>query len=362
MFTLSELDSIPDSEIINLIFSPGFSSADIITDLSGRGVGMDVVKKNIIEHLKGAIQIETKQGQGTKFYIRLPLTMAIIHVLFITVSNMTFAIPANFIDEIIRVSETKLISIMNRKAIRLRGQIIPVIHLNDILKINKELTDKKDTNKTQIDQDYDIKELLVLITSIANENLGVIIDSLLDEEDMVIKPLPAHMKNIPYVSGGIISGNNEIFNVLHMPKIIEAAKEIHNVSGIESDSKAEKKQKYILVVDDSISTREIEKSILESYGYIVSLASDGIEAFEKTKEFQFDLIITDVEMPNLDGFSLTEKLRKDELYKNTPIILVTSLDKEEDKKKGILAGADAYIVKGDFEQSALLETVRNLAG
>ncbi|QTA82104.1 Two component system response receiver/histidine kinase, CheW-like [Desulfonema limicola] len=360
IFTLPELESIPDSEIINLIFSPGFSSADIITDLSGRGVGMDVVKKNLIENLKGAIQIETKQGRGTKFYIRLPMTMAIIHVLFITVSNMTFAIPANFIDEIIRTSETKLINIMNKKAIRLREQIIPVIHLNDILKIKNDLPEQKDINKTQ--ESYDIPELLILITSVGNEKLGVIINSLLDEEDMVIKPLPAHMKNIPYVSGGIISGNNEIFNVLHMPKIVEAAKEIHSLTGLEPENLTEKTPKHILVVDDSVSTREIEKSILESYGYFVSLASDGVEAFEKTKAFQFDLIITDVEMPNLDGFSLTEKLRQDELYKNTPIILITSLDKEEDKKKGILAGADAYIVKGDFEQSALLETVRNLVG
>ncbi|MCP4105391.1 MAG: hybrid sensor histidine kinase/response regulator [Desulfobacteraceae bacterium] len=353
LFDKDELDSIPETEIINLIFHPGLSSSDIITDLSGRGVGMDVVKKNIIEDLKGSISIETKHGMGTSFHIRLPLTMAVIHVLFVNVSDMTFAVPANYIDEIIKIPETEIISVMDKKAVRLREQIIPIVNLTDILGLVSTTL-----NSTQDDE----RDFLILIASMGNEKLGVIIDSLLDEEDMVIKPLPSHMKDIQLVSGAIISGKNEIFNVLNMPKIIEVAKDMKIQARMLAEAADEHKTINILVVDDSISTREIEKGILESYGYSVSLAGDGIEGFEKAKSFPYDMIISDIEMPHLDGFSLTEKLRNDKEYKDTPIILVSSLDKEEHKKRGILAGADAYIVKGDFEQSELLDTVQSLVG
>jgi len=348
LFTHAEMETVPESEIISLIFLPGFSSTDIVTDISGRGVGMDVVKKNVIEDLKGGIQTETAPGKGTVFHIRLPLTMAVIHVLFIRVEQMTFAVPANYIDEIIRIHPAKVIKVTERMAVRLREQIIPIVPLRDILSLPARKADQMDT------------EYLILITSLGSEKLGVIIDALIDEEDMVIKPLPAHMRHIPFVSGCIISGGNEIFNVLHLPRIIESAREIR--VGRRPDAKPAAKPRHILVVDDSLSTREIEKSILESYGYTVSLAQNGTEAFEKAGKNHYDLIITDVEMPELDGFSLTKKLRTEEQYKDIPIILVTSLDKEEDKKKGILSGADAYIVKGDFEQSALLDTVRSLLG
>ncbi|MGE0084609.1 MAG: response regulator [Desulfococcaceae bacterium] len=348
IFTAAEIESIPESEIISLIFLPGFSSSDIVTDISGRGVGMDVVKKNVIEELKGSIQIETAEGKGTVFHIRLPLTMAVIHVLFIRVEDMVFAVPAGYTDEIIRINREKLIQVMERRAVRLRGQIIPIVRLRDILSLPGERPVKPET------------EYLILITSAGSEKLGVIIDALLDEEDMVIRPLPAHMRNIPFVSGCIISGGNEIFSVLHMPRIIESAREVRVRT--RTERKPADKPRHILVVDDSLSTREIEKSILESYGYTVSLAGDGIEGYEKARKNRYDLVITDVEMPKMDGFSLTQKLREEEDCRDIPIILVTSLDKEEDKKRGILAGADAYIVKGDFEQSALLDTVRNLLG
>lgn len=346
IFTPSEIETVPKNEIINLIFRPGFSSKDIVTDISGRGVGMDVVKKNIIDDLKGTVQVETEEGKGCSFHIRLPLTMAVIHVLFIRVSGMSFAVPASYISEIVRLKTEDLIRVTDRRAVRIREQIVPIEYLCTVLEVPAEKTRKKED------------EFLILIASVGNEKMGLIIDALVDEEDMVIKPLPSHMRHIRFVSGCIISGSNEIFNVLHIPRIMESAKEIRRQSSVQP----EKKSLHILVADDSVSTREIEKSILESYGYHVTLAGDGREAYEKTRKYSYDLIVSDVEMPRMDGFSLTRKLREEEEYKDIPIILVTSLDKEEDKRKGIQAGADAYIVKGDFEQSTLVETVRNLLG
>ncbi|RJQ61357.1 MAG: hybrid sensor histidine kinase/response regulator [Desulfobacteraceae bacterium] len=346
LFSEADLDSLTDEETIDLIFLPGFSTSPIITDISGRGVGMDVVKKNIVEGLKGSIKIETKQGKGTRFLMRLPLTLAVMRVLLVEAAGTVFAITAHYVTEIIRVPETEIIHVLNRKAIRLREELIPVAHLETILKLSVK-GPARSTN------------LLMLIVRLGNEKLGLIVDALLDEEDMVIKSLPAHMKNIQLVSGVTISGRNEVLNILHVPGIIKEAGEMREARLPE---KARNDAAQILVVDDSVNTREIEKSILEAYGYAVDLAEDGMEAVEKTREKQYDLIITDVEMPRLDGFSLTERLRKEHTYNDTPIIIMTSREKEEDKKRGILVGANAYIIKGSFDQTNLLETVQNLIG
>ena len=348
MFSESEIADMSETALIDLIFHPGFSTSAIITDVSGRGVGMDVVKRNIVEDLRGSIRIESKEGKGTSFYIRLPMTLAVMRILLVRVMDSMFAITAHNVSEIVRFPKSELINVVDKKAVRLRNEFIPVINLEALLKLN---------GRKQVERD----DLLIIIIYMGSEKMGLIVDELLDEEDMVIKSLPSHMKNINLVSGVTISGKNEIINVLHIPSIIEAAKEMRE-SRIREETKEDLGAVNILVVDDSINTREIEKSILEAYGYKVDLAGDGMEGLEKAKAFKYDLVITDVEMPRMDGFSLTERLRNDEAYKDTPIVIVTSREKEEDKRRGIMVGADAYIVKGSFDQSSLLEIVQNLVG
>jgi chemotaxis protein histidine kinase CheA len=349
LYDSETLNKMHESEIINIIFHDGFSTSRIITDISGRGAGMGVVKENIIEKLKGSIQIKTKTGKGTLFQIRLPLTLANMRVLLFDVSNITFAVGAHYVDEVLRVPRSELIAVVDKKAIRLREQIIPIENLDLILKLQG--------NGDYEETDY----LLIIIVSMGSERMGLIIDSLIDEDDMVVKSLPSHIKNNQLVSGVAISGKNEIINILHIPEIIKISKEFKGISRPKrAVEKEDKKAISILVVDDSVNTREIEREILQAYGYSVTLALDGIDALEKAKNSTFDLIITDIEMPRLDGFSLTEKLRADETYKYTPIVIVTSREKDEDKRRGIEVGADAYIIKGSFDQSNLIETVESL--
>ena len=314
---------------------------------------MDVVRQNIVDDLKGSIRVNTRPGEGTRFDIRLPLTMAVIHVLFVSSSDMTFTLPAHMVSEVLKTPVGEIIQVVNKKAIRLRDQLIPIAWLNDLTGLPPS-------------ENASGEHLIILILNSGNEQLGLVVDELINEESAVIKPLPPHMARNQWVSGCIISGNNEILNVLHIPKLIEAAKLLREGRSPHEKKKSELADDMntirILVVDDSATTREIEKSILESYGYQVTLAGDGQEGLEKALKEKYDLVVTDVEMPRMDGFSLTENLRKDEVYRETPIILVTSLDKESDKQRGIDVGADAYIVKGDFEQSNLLDTIRTLAG
>lgn len=351
MFDEETLDGMSETEILNLIFHHGFSTSPIITDMSGRGVGMEVVKKSIVEELKGSLNLESTEGRGAAFQIRLPLSLAIMHVMLVSVSEMTFALPADSVVEVLEVSDGEMINIVDRRAIRLREQLIPVENLGALLKLPSG-------PEAQGNGSNGGRRLVVIISE-GGENLGLIIEALLDEQDMVTKPLPSHMKKIRMVSGVAISGKNEIINILHMPSLVQAAKEAKGTAKKKA-GEGLKKSMSVLVVDDSVNTREIEKEILEAYGYTVTLACDGMEALEMTRESKYDVIISDVEMPRMDGFTLVETLRKEKDYQDTPIIIVSSRDKESDKRRGIEVGADAYIIKGGFDQSNLLETIESL--
>ncbi|MBT6718779.1 MAG: hybrid sensor histidine kinase/response regulator [Nitrospina sp.] len=340
-----DLSKMPDAEIANLIFEPGFSTSPIITDISGRGVGMDVVKENIVEQLKGSIQTETHPDKGTCFTIRVPLTLAVMRILLFSVSQTLFGFPISSVREIIRVQKSEIIEVVNKQAIRLRDQIIPVTELKKIINL-------PETNEREPE------DSIILLLAMGNEMIGVMIDHLISEEDMEIKPLPSHMRNSDLASGATITGKGDVVILLHVPKIMAKSKIVQESK--QTSHSPKKKKQHILIVEDSVSTREIEKSILESYGYQVDIASDGIEGLEKTQKFKYDLVLSDIEMPRLDGFALVEKLRNDAENKHVPIIIVSSRDREEDKRRGIEVGADAYIIKGSFDQSNLLATVQSL--
>jgi two-component system chemotaxis sensor kinase CheA len=178
---------------------------------------------------------------------------------------------------------------------------------------------------------------------------------------MVIKPLPAHLSHLTMVSGMVMTGKNALISVLHAPTLLEMARKSRSQARKTEEAVA-RTQTRILVVDDSLNTREIEKDVLEAHGYQVTLAEDGRDGLFKARNGEFDAILTDVEMPNMDGFSLTIALRQEERYRAVPIIIITSRQKEEDRRRGIEVGADAYIVKGDFDQSSLIDTLKSIIG
>jgi two-component system chemotaxis sensor kinase CheA len=207
--------------------------------------------------------------------------------------------------------------------------------------------------------------MLLVVVRVRNEKLALAVDDLLDERDMVIKPLPEHMRRLTVVSGMVITGRNELVSVLHAPALLELARHIRSQASRTEAAGHAGEQEFaykILVVDDSLNTREIEKDVLEAWGYRVTLAEDGVDGLQQARMGTFDAILTDVEMPNMDGFTLTSMLRQEEKYRDTPIVIITSREKEEDKRRGIQVGADAYIVKGEFDQTSLVDTLRSLLG
>ncbi|WP_296805531.1 hybrid sensor histidine kinase/response regulator [Thiocapsa sp.] len=357
---------ITDEQVADLIFHPGFSTSAIITEVSGRGVGMDVVKRVITDELQGSVSINSRPGAGTTLTLKLPLSLAVMRILLLEAAGHCFGITAPHVSELIRTTRSETIQVAGRPAVVLRNELVPLIPLADLLGLPAPAE-----SSARRRQGLDEEALLVVIIGVRQAKLGLVVDQLVDERDMVLKPLPEHMRGRGalggLVGGVVVTGTNALVSLLQAPALLDAARRIRGeaIKAAVKDSAPRHdghQGQHILVVDDSLNTREIEKEVLEASGYRVTLAEDGLDGWQKAVGGRFDAVLTDVEMPGLDGFSLTAKLRENDKYRSTPIIIVTSRQTREDKQRGIQVGADAYIVKGDFDQSNLVDTLRNLLG
>lgn len=353
LMSLEAVTALSEAEVIDLIFLPGFSTSPILTDISGRGVGMDVVKRCIVDDLRGVVSVASQPSKGTAFTLRLPLSLAMMRVLLIEAGGIPFGFTAQYVVELLRVPAQQVLRVAERRAVIIRNEFVPIAYLPELLDLPAGAA--RQTAVTQ-------SELLLLVVRVRGEKLALVIDDLLDERDMVIKPLPAHLHSLNTTSGMVTTGKNELVNILHVPELLAKARRAQSVAQTSDATTDAAAAWHILVVDDSLNTREIEKDVLEAQGYRVTLAEDGQDGLRKAQQEQFDAVLTDIEMPNMDGFTLTERLRQEPRYHATPIIIITSREKPADKQRGVEVGADAYIVKGDFDQTNLVDTLRNLLG
>ena len=348
-----QLAEMSEQQISDLIFEPGFSTSNMITEFSGRGVGMDVVKRSIVDDLQGVISLHSRADEGTCFTLRLPLSLAMMRVLLVRAGEQVLGFTAQYVTELISVDPDALISVADRNAVIIRNEFVPVIQLVDLLKLPQESAPKRSLSRTRSD-------LLLLVIRVHTEKLALIVDELLDERDLVIKQLPEHLSFNPLISGMVTTGHNELVSLIHVPYVLDIARQSRQPSAKRAQADQDKPKKRILVVDDSLNTREIERDVLEAWGYHVTLAEHGQEGLDKALAVQFDAVLTDVEMPVMDGFTLTARLREHERYQECPIIIITSREKESDRRRGIEVGADAYIVKGSFDQNSLVDTLKVL--
>ena len=343
-----QLDRMEDREIAYLIFLPGFSTAAIITDLSGRGVGMDVVR-SAIEGLKGVVSVATESGHGTRFTLQLPMTLTTTRAMMVESGGLSFSVPISYVSEVVEVEPEAITQVVDREAICLRDQMIPIADLGQVLGLRAAAP----TNG---------KSPTVLILHSGPDVTALTVDEIVDEEDILLKPLPAHLGETPCVSGVSIFGDSQISVVLHVPGLVEAMRSTRAPRASTVTPSESAAGRRILVVDDSLNTREIEKSILEAHGYEVDVARDGVEGLAMARETAYDMVVTDLDMPRMDGFTLVENLRNEPDHAHTPIVIVTSREQEQDRRRGIDVGADAYISKGGFDQSKLIDTIGSLLG
>ncbi|MCI6340115.1 MAG: response regulator [Campylobacter sp.] len=334
----NEADTMSNKEIYSIIFRPGFSMAAKVTNISGRGVGMDVVKTNV-EKLHGVIDIDSEIGKGTTLKLKIPLTLAIIQSLLVGTQEEIYAIPLANVNETVRVSVDNIYTIEGKNVLRLRDEVLSLVRLSDLFGVKQVLESG--------DQTY------VVVISVAETKLGIIVDNLIGQEEIVIKSLGSYLANIDGIAGGTIRGDGRVTLIVDVGVIMDMAKEVK--VDIKSSMSAEATQKAkespadykVLVVDDSKMDRTIISKALAPTGITLIEATNGLEALNiiKSSEHAFDAVLIDIEMPKMDGYTLAGEIRKYSKYRNLPLIAVTSRTSKSDRLRGVEVGMTEYITK-----------------
>lgn len=340
---------LSDQEALELIFLPGFSSASMITDISGRGVGMDVVRTNITE-LGGQVSITSEFGSGSTITLVLPLTIVTTRILLIEIGNHTFALPASGCHGIVWAYENQIRTIEGRATITHEGQTVPLLRMADLMNIESRPSFQNGT-----------REPAVLVGS-SQRLLSLLVDTLLDEREAVVKSLGPLFESQRRYNGAVQLGDGRLILLLNPVSLVQSARGIVQTHRSAGSTAQIQQRPHLLVVEDSFTTRELIRSILQSAGYDVTVAIDGHDALDKLRVQSYDLVVTDVEMPRVDGFELTSRIRHELEELDMPVIIITSLASDEYRRRGLEAGAQGYIVKSQFNQDNLLKVINQLLG
>ncbi|GAA7877156.1 chemotaxis histidine kinase/response regulator CheAY2 [Helicobacter pylori] len=337
---ISERDAegMNDREAFNLIFKPGFSTAKVVSNVSGRGVGMDVVKTNI-EKLNGIIEIDSEVGVGTTQKLKIPLTLAIIQALLVGVQEEYYAIPLSSVLETVRISQDEIYTVDGKSVLRLRDEVLSLVRLSDIFKVDAILESNSD--------------VYVVIIGLADQKIGVIVDYLIGQEEVVIKSLGYYLKNTRGIAGATVRGDGKITLIVDVGAMMDMAKSIKvNITTLMNESENTKSKNspsdyIVLAIDDSSTDRAIIRKCLKPLGITLLEASNGLEGLEMLKNGDKtpDAILVDIEMPKMDGYTFASEVRKYNKFKNLPLIAVTSRVTKTDRMRGVESGMTEYITK-----------------
>ena len=342
-----EIKGMSDRELSQFLFQSGFSTKEEVTALSGRGVGLDVVWSNV-EKIKGRIKIESQAGKGTSFILHFPLSLSTLQGLFVFSNKEKYLVPAQHIVDIIYRKKSDYIILQNQNYIRFEDQLVPCFPLSSLF----------EDRKTGLAQD----EEPILIAEYMEQRIGIIVEQVEQYVSLVVKPMPEGIRNCSILQGIVFDEHYDIVPILHVPDILQRFKSLRGYDIKKYEAASQKKNIRILVVDDSLTTREIEKSILEGAGYVVEDAFDGLDGLEKAKDKHYDLILADQEMPRMTGLVLLDNLRRLDQYKETPVIVVSTDQSRQTIEEFQRLRAGAIIAKGEFKRGKLLEAIKNLLG
>ena len=345
--TAAELAMMSESEIQSLIFASGFSTRTEVTELSGRGVGLDVVRANV-EKLKGAIYVTSTFGDGCKFQVRLSTSLATTKVLLIELNQTIYGLPLEFIQTTISLHKSDIYEIESKPTITFEDQPISVTKLASLLQL-----------PTPEDYTTEQKKLYCIILQVDRERFGVFVDDLVDRQDIVIKPQSKLLKRIPNIAGATILGSGEVCMILNPPDLLHSLRS-GSWRSIHTPEVSEPSTNKLLLVEDSIIIRTQMQRLLKGAGYEVTIAENGAIGLQKALEQQFDIVLSDVEMPQMSGLEMTAQIRQQISGDRLPIVLITTLASPQDQQRGKEAGANAYLTKGDFDQQLLFQTLKEL--
>jgi two-component system chemotaxis sensor kinase CheA len=345
----ADAGALSDADAHRLIFIQGFSTAAAVTELSGRGVGLDVVKRTV-ERLEGTVSVDSTPGRGSTFLFRLPVTLAATRVLVVAAAGERYALPLSSVVTTIRVEVGDVVTTDGEDTIQFGGRPVPLATLARLLERPTSMVGHAPWTCVVVADGTNVAALRVT--------------ALVDERELIVKPNGGLLKRVRNVFGATILPSGAVCHVLNVSdllKTLQAQREAARAAAPRVPAKPASTC-VVLLAEDSLTTRIWEKRLLESAGYEVVTAVDGQDALEKFPTRTFDAVVTDVQMPNLDGLGLVEAIRRDERHRSVPIVLVTSLDSEEDRQRGLEAGADAYLVKSTVDRQQLVDTLKRLIG
>lgn len=351
IISTQEAEKLSDRETLELIFQSDVSTSEIITEISGRGLGLAIVRDTVAK-LQGNVTVESIPQVSTTFRIQVPVTLATARGVLVRIKEQIFVIPTVNVDQVIRVKREEIKTVENRDTIFANGRAIPLVKLKDVLELG---------GNDQLSKEKDYYEALVLTA--ADKHIAFRVDEVLHEQEVLVKPLAKPLARVRNIAGATILGSGKVVPILNVTDLLKSAvkaAESQSFRAQEVSGKDEPIVKSILVTEDSITSRMLLKNILEAAGYQVKTAVDGMEAFTLLRTEQFDLVLSDVEMPRMNGFELTGKIRADNRLAHVPVVLVTGLESREDRERGIDVGANAYLVKSNFDHSNLLEVIHKL--
>jgi two-component system sensor histidine kinase and response regulator WspE len=350
--TAATSERLNDAELVEFLMLPGFSMREQLTDVSGRGVGLDVVQ-SMIKHVRGSIRITHEAGQGTHFVLHLPLTLSVIRSLLVELDGEPYAFPLAAVMRTLQLRKDQIELLEGHQHFAFEGQQIGLVAARQIF----GTSDEQPTGDT------------VPVVVIGNDHgvYGLVVDRFLGERMLVLQPLDTRLGKIRDVSAGALMENGDPVLLIDIEDLIRSVEKLvagGRLDKVRRDSAdgSAVKRKRVLVVDDSLTVRELERKLLANRGYEVAIAVDGMDGWNALRADRFDLLVTDVDMPRMDGIELVTLIKRDPALRALPVLIVSYKDREEDRQRGLDAGADYYLAKGSFDDEALLVAVRDLIG
>ena len=345
-------EQLSEAELLEFLFLPGFSTRNEVTEISGRGVGLDVVQ-TMVKAVGGTVRITTQPGKQTCFTLQLPITMSVIRALLVDIGGEPYAFPLPRIDHILTCQREKIASVEARNYIDHDGIAIGLVHASNVFDI--DLPDSEEEN------------ISVVIISDRGQRFGLVVDAFLGERDLEVRPLDSRLGKVPNISSASLLENGDPVLIVDIEDIVRSIDSLLTGRGISPIDAAREEleatiAKRILVVDDSITVRELERQLLQSKGYEVDVAVDGMDGWNAFRSTPYDLVVSDVDMPRMDGIGLVTLIKTDAQRSHIPVVIVSYKDREEDRLRGLDAGANRYLTKSSFQDDTFLETIVDLIG
>jgi two-component system sensor histidine kinase and response regulator WspE len=350
--TVEMAGKLSEAELLEFLFLPGFTLKETVTEISGRGVGLDVVQ-DMIKEVRGTIRVFSQPGKGARFQLQLPLTLSVVRTLLVEIGGEAYAFPLHHIVRTLKLPKREINVLEGRQYFQFEGRSIGLVSAHQVLGGSEPKSVGED--------------LAVIIVGESGKAYGLVMDRFLGERELVVQPLDGRLGKIKDIAAGALMEDGSPVLIVDVEDLLRSVEKLVAVGRLDkvqrgADGSQGKARKRVLVVDDSLTVRELERKLLDHGGYEVEIAVDGMDGWNAVRTGHFNLVVTDVDMPRMDGIQLVNLIKKDPNLKSLPVMIVSYKDRQEDRRRGLEAGADYYLTKGSFHDETLLQAVVDLIG